>query len=345
MPATFKIRPRMRTLLSPAVTKAELAGLVAWLWVLLLDPLSGLNLANVLVTACLLALWYFHRVVTSFPVWRVLGGLYIFFLALGFVQVIEAHVALRIFSLPLAVIMVVGSAILFITIQDYLISTTAVWILIWPSLDVGAYQGLEIYLVLFCIFSMMIGFILNLTYLRNMRSVLLIESEFRTLAETDFLTSLLNRRAFMGSFQKVLAQGNSGYFIMLDIDSFKLKNDQYGHDIGDRILCAMATCLKSTPGSHSVGRLGGEEFGVLLLGDDDAIAHEYALRLLAAIRVSVSPPHHYTCSAGIARFSATSDMSAVLKCADSNMYKAKQDGKDRVFQDGKPLVPPFPPAA
>lgn len=340
MPATFKIRPRMRTLLSPAVTKVELVGVVAWLGVLLVDPVPSINWLNFSITVCLLLVCHFHRATGNFLVWRFLGGVYIVVLAFGFSCVIDSGAELRVFALPLAVIIVVSSAILFITVQDYLLSSALVWILMWSNLDVGMYRGLEVYLVLFCVSSMSIGFTLSFTYLKNMRSVLLIESEFRTLAETDFLTSILNRRAFMESFQQVMAGGGDGYFIMLDIDSFKIKNDQYGHDVGDKILCAMAACLQSTPGSHTVGRIGGEEFGVLLLGDDDSVANEYALRLLEAIRHSVSPPHHYTCSAGIARFSATSDMSAVLKSADCNMYEAKRNGKDRVFRDGKQLMPP-----
>jgi diguanylate cyclase (GGDEF)-like protein len=342
MPAIFKIRPRMRTLLSPAVTKIEMAGFVAWIGVLLIDPMTMLNLPNTLVTLSLLLVWHIHRVIADFWVWRILGGVYILLLSLGFAHVIAHNVELRVFTLPLAVIIVLSSAILFVSAQDYLLSAVLVWILMWPTLDVGLYRELEVYLAIFCIASMSIGFTLSFTYLRNMRSVLLVESEFRMLAETDFLTSILNRRAFMETFKSALAGGHSGYFIMLDVDSFKQKNDQYGHDVGDKILCAMAACLKSTPGSHSVGRIGGEEFGVLLLGGDDAVVHEYALRLLAGIRNSVLPPHQYTCSAGIAQFSATSDMSAVLKCADTNMYKAKHDGKDRVFQDGKRVNPPFP---
>lgn len=342
MPAIFKIRPRMRTLLSPAVNMIERVGLIAWIGVLLIDPMTTLDLPNIIITLSLLGVWYVHRITAHFWIWRVLGILYIVLLSLGFAHVIDANAELRVFTLPLAVIIVVSSAILFVAVQDYFLSALLVWVIMWPTLDVGLYRGLEVYLAIFCIASMSVGFTLSFTYLRNMRSVLLVESEFRTLAETDFLTSILNRRAFMATFQSALAGGRSGYFIMLDIDGFKQKNDQYGHDVGDKILCAMAACLKSTPGSHSVGRLGGEEFGVLLLGDNDAVAHEYALRLLANIRCSVLPPHQYTCSAGVAPFSATSDMSAVLKCADINMYKAKHDGKDRVFQNGKRIKPLLP---
>lgn len=341
MPAIFKIRSRLRSLLSPAVTKIELAGLVAWIVVLLIDPESTLNLPNITVTITLLLVWQAHRKTASFRVWRVLGGVYVLLLSLGFGNLVATHIELRVFTLSLAIIIVVSSAILFITVQDYLLSVALVWAILWPSLDLSLYRELGVYLGIFGIASISIGFILNFTYLRSMRSILMKESEFRTLAETDFLTCILNRRAFMDTFQHALAEGHSGYFIMLDIDNFKQKNDQYGHDIGDKILCAMAACLKLTPGSHSVGRIGGEEFGVLLLGDDDVVAHEYAMRLLASIRGSVLHPHQYTCSAGIAQFSAASDMSAVLKCADSNMYKAKHDGKDRVFQNGKRVIPPL----
>ncbi|AZF63812.1 GGDEF domain-containing protein [Pseudomonas sp. LBUM920] len=339
MPAIFKIRSRLRTLLSPAVTKIELAGLVAWMVVLSIDPKTALDLSNITITIFLFLVWHIHRKTASFSIWRVLGGVYVLLLSLGFGNVVGTHIELRVFTLPLAVIIVLSSAILFIAVQDYLLSAALVWAVMWPSLDLSIYTGLRAYLGVFSIASISIGFILSFTYLRSMRSILMRESEFRTLAETDFLTCILNRRAFMDTFQRALTEGCSGYFIMLDIDNFKQKNDQYGHDVGDKILCSMAACLKLTPGSHSVGRIGGEEFGVLLLGDNDVVAHEYAMKLLANIRGSVLHPHQYTCSAGIAQFSANSDMSAVLKCADSNMYKAKHDGKDRVFQNGERVVP------
>jgi len=339
MPAIFKIRSRLRTLLSPAVTKIELAGLVAWMVVLSIDPKTTLDLSNITITIFLFLVWHIHRKTASFSIWRVLGGVYVLLLSLGFGNVVATHVELRVFTLPLAVIIVLSSAILFIAVQDYLLSAALVWAVMWPSLDLNLYTGLRAYLGIFSIASISIGFILSFTYLRSMRSILMRESEFRTLAETDFLTCILNRRAFMDTFQRALTEGCSGYFIMLDIDNFKQKNDQYGHDVGDKILCSMAACLKLTPGSHSVGRIGGEEFGVLLLGDNNVVAHEYAMKLLANIRGSVLHPHQYTCSAGIAQFSANSDMSAVLKCADSNMYKAKHDGKDRVFQNGERVVP------
>ncbi|WP_438869383.1 GGDEF domain-containing protein [Pseudomonas sp. L1(2025)] len=337
MPANLKLRPRMRRLLSPAVTLAELIGIIAWLGVLLIHPAMQLDIYLLAITLGLSGGCCLHHMTANFFLWRVLGGIYGVLLSVGFAYVISTHGELRIFALPLAVTLVISSAILFISAQDYLICVTLVWLILWPCMQVDIYAGAQVYLYIFCAASISVGFILNFSYLKNLRSVLLVESEFREMAETDYLTSILNRRAFMQSFDALIASGQRGYFMMLDIDSFKQKNDLYGHDVGDRILCSMATCLKTTQGSHSFGRIGGEEFGVLLLGDDPAVACDFARDLLQAIRTSVAAPHNYTCSAGMARFSAGDEMSTVLKNADRNLYGAKQNGKDRAYLEGKPI--------
>ncbi|NVZ22873.1 GGDEF domain-containing protein [Pseudomonas costantinii] len=339
MPTNLKLRPRMRRLLSPAVTQAEWIGVIAWVGVLLIHPAMEFDIYITVITLSLLVVCRLHHLTANFFVWRVLGVVYVVLLSAGFAYVIRLHGELRIFGLPLAVTLVVSSAILFISVQDYLFSATLVWLILWPHMQADIYGEAQIYLFIFCVSSVSIGFILNFSYLKSLRSVLLVESEFRVLAETDYLTSILNRRAFMQSFEKLITSDQNGYFMMLDIDSFKLKNDLYGHDVGDKILCAMAACLKTTQGSHSFGRIGGEEFGVLLLGDDPAFACDFALRLLQAIRRSVAVPHNYTCSAGIAQFSAGADMSAVLKSADRSLYGAKHHGKDCAYLEGE-LVDP-----
>lgn len=334
MPANLKLRPRMQRLLSPAVGQAELIGIIAWLGVLLADRGVMFGWPAFVISTSLFAVYRLHRAASNYLLWRALGVVYMALLAAGFTYVVHTNPALRVYALPLAVTLVLSSAVLFIVAQDFLLSAVLVWLMTWPYIDVSLYAGVDIYLLIFCVSSVSVGFVLNFSYLKNLRSVLLVESEFRELAQTDYLTSILNRRAFMESFAKLLAGGDNGFFMMLDIDSFKLKNDQFGHDVGDKILCAMANCLKSMPGSHSFGRIGGEEFGVLLVGDDADIASHFALRLLQGIRASVAPPHHYTCSAGMTRFAAAADMSAVLKCADRNLYAAKRNGKDCVYLDG-----------
>lgn len=314
-------------------------GIIAWLGVLWGHPAMKLDIYVLAITVCLLSVWWLHHLTARFFMWRALGVIYVVLLTVGFAYVIRTHWELRIFGLPLAVTLVISSAILFISAQDYLVCATLVWLILWPHMQADIYGDAQIYLFIFCAASVSIGFVLSYSYLKNLRSVLLVESEFREMAETDYLTSILNRRAFMQGFDALIASGQSGYFMMLDIDSFKLKNDVYGHDVGDKILYAMASCLKTTKGSHSFGRIGGEEFGVLLLGDDPGFASSYALGLLEAIRGSVAAPHNYTCSAGMARFSAGDQMSAVLKNADRNLYGAKQNGKDRAYLEGRPINP------
>ncbi|UOP09720.1 GGDEF domain-containing protein [Pseudomonas palleroniana] len=340
MPAHLKLRPRMRRLLSPAVTWAEGIGIVAWVGQLLIHPGIEFDGITLLISICLLVVCRLHYVVENFHLWRALGIVYVVVLSAGFAYVIEAQEALRIFVLPLAVTLVISSAILFISVRDYLVCTALVWLILWPLMQTDNYAQTQTYLWMFCLSSVSIGFVLSFSYLKTLRSVLLVESEFRVMAETDYLTSILNRRAFMQCFDNLIAEGQSGYFLMLDIDSFKSKNDLYGHDIGDKILCAMATCLRNAQGSHSFGRIGGEEFGVLWLGDDSALACDFALDLLQAIRRSVAAPHNYTCSAGMARFSAGAELSVVLKNADRNLYSAKRNGKDRVYLEGELVAAP-----
>ncbi|WP_248732797.1 GGDEF domain-containing protein [Pseudomonas sp. MWU13-2517] len=340
MPAHLKLRLRMRRLLSPAVIQAEGIGIVAWAALLLIHPAIEFDSFSLLLSACLLVVCRLHYVIENLHLWRVLGVVYVVVLSAGFAYVIGAHDELRVFVLPLAVILVISSAILFISVQDYLICTALVWLILWPLMQTDIYIETQTFLWLFCASSVSIGFVLSFSYLKTLRSVLLVESEFRVMAETDYLTSILNRRAFMQCFDDLLADGQSGYFLMLDIDSFKSKNDLYGHDVGDKILCAMAACLRNAKGSHSFGRIGGEEFGVLWLGDDSALACDFALDLLQAIRRSVAAPHNYTCSAGMARFSAGADMSVVLKVADRNLYSAKRNGKDCVYLEGEPVAAP-----
>ncbi|QOY73731.1 MULTISPECIES: GGDEF domain-containing protein [unclassified Pseudomonas] len=339
MPANLKLRPRMRRLLSPAVTQAEWIGIIAWVGIWLIHPAMQFDLSMLGVTIGLLLVCRVHSKTANFLLWRMLGVAYIVMLSVGFAYVIGLNQELRIYGLPLAVTLVVGSAILFISVQDYLVGALLVWSILWSPMQADIYAGTQAYLLIFCASSVSIGFILSYSYLKNLRSVLLVESEFRALAETDYLTSILNRRAFMQSFEQLLDSGQAGYFIMLDIDSFKAKNDLYGHDVGDKILRAMAVCLKNAKGSHSFGRIGGEEFGVLLQDDDPAFAREFVLGLLQAIRSSVAAPHNYTCSAGMARFAPGDELSAVLKMADKNLYGAKRNGKDCVHLNGVLLQP------
>jgi diguanylate cyclase (GGDEF)-like protein len=121
---------------------------------------------------------------------------------------------------------------------------------------------------------------------------------------------------------------------ILDIDHFKRINDEHGHAAGDEALRHLVTLIgRRARAGDVLGRLGGEEFGVLLDGADAAGAQRYAQDLRAALadaRRDDVPP--FTISVGVAEL-ADGDGSAegMLLAADRAMYAAKENGRDRVL--------------
>jgi diguanylate cyclase (GGDEF)-like protein len=150
-------------------------------------------------------------------------------------------------------------------------------------------------------------------------------------AKTDGLTGLLNHRGSQERLRTALEQsgGEPVGVVVLDLDHFKRVNDRYGHAEGDRVLAATAARLRSvTRESDAVGRLGGEEFVLVLPGLDAAAAREVAERARAAIsevRVGGKP---LECSAGVAAHPEDAIGAAeLLAAADAALYAAKDGGR------------------
>lgn len=164
--------------------------------------------------------------------------------------------------------------------------------------------------------------------------------DLRQQAETDGLTGLFNRRAFAHHSEQKLAdckrQGLACTLLVLDIDHFKRVNDEFGHDTGDRALRHAAESMaRQLPSSAVLARIGGEEFAVLLPGDDAARAEVTAEALRRAVRETPltvnGSPLALSLSVGIATLGDSSDdLSLLLRRADQAMYSAKRDGRDRV---------------
>ncbi|WP_286828422.1 MULTISPECIES: GGDEF domain-containing response regulator [Kordiimonas] len=163
--------------------------------------------------------------------------------------------------------------------------------------------------------------------------------ELTHLAMTDALTGCFNRRYFMNAADMELSRmKRHGYPVvvaMIDVDHFKRINDQYGHEVGDEVLSVVAKCCDETVRyEDTLGRLGGEEFAVLLPVADA----EGAYGVLERLRQTVSdltfpnvPDLRVTVSIGIAELTGE-DMSidAGIKRADEAMYKAKKAGRNKV---------------
>lgn len=170
--------------------------------------------------------------------------------------------------------------------------------------------------------------------LRLADRVTLMKQQLIQYATTDFLTGLLNRRAFFDRAADLwrAAQGRRALSaIMFDIDHFKRINDTYGHEVGDRVVAAVGAQAKTADGV--VGRLGGEEYCVLAYGGvADAI--EVAGELQRSIRAlrfrHDCQTFGITCSFGVAEWEEQDTIDLMLRRADIAMYEAKKSGRDRI---------------
>lgn len=169
--------------------------------------------------------------------------------------------------------------------------------------------------------------------------------ELYRLATTDPLTGAYNRRHFFEmanrEVQRSRRYGGSVAVLMADVDHFKRLNDTYGHALGDQALAFLADAMRSTLRPPDLlGRVGGEEFAILLPETPSRGANELAERLCQVVREG-SFEHEgttisMTISAGYATVSRSeTDIDGALARADSALYAAKDAGRDRV---GHPTV-------
>lgn len=167
------------------------------------------------------------------------------------------------------------------------------------------------------------------------------EEQLRILATTDGMTKLLNRRRFMEmverEFQRSCRYGNPLSFIMFDVDKFKNINDTYGHDVGDTVLKTIASTAKRIVRDVDIlGRIGGEEFAVGLPETDLNGAGLLAEKLRAAVEKSEvvledGTVISFTISLGVATLGgACEHADGLMKEADTALYKAKNNGRNRV---------------
>jgi len=159
-----------------------------------------------------------------------------------------------------------------------------------------------------------------------------------TRASTDALTGLPNRRyfeEFCGLLARRRRSDDALGVLMVDIDHFKLLNDQFGHPVGDAVLKAVAEALARAVREEDVpARFGGEEFAVLLRNPAPGVALEVGERIRAAVAgldLSKLGPARITVSVGVAMArSADQPISELIDQADGALYRAKRLGRDRV---------------
>ena len=165
--------------------------------------------------------------------------------------------------------------------------------------------------------------------------------EVKTLAITDGMTSLYNHRYFRERFKVELERANRYKrpisLIMIDIDFFKHYNDAHGHPQGDEVLKSFSVILKKTIRDSDIAcRYGGEEFAIILPETGGELAFAAAERVRKAIETNdfpggeTQPCGRVTVSMGVSSYTEGMSADELLKSADNALYRAKEEGRNRV---------------
>ena len=167
------------------------------------------------------------------------------------------------------------------------------------------------------------------------------EQELHKLAYIDPLANCHNRRSFLTyantTFERSRRYKHTFAILFIDIDRFKDINDNYGHAIGDKAIKEMTRiCLENIRDSDILGRIGGDEFGIIL----QECGLEYAIQTAEKLRKRISD-HIVSSKLGAIKFSISVGAATVEECdtgvddtlkrADRNLYKAKRTGRNLVI--------------
>ncbi len=178
----------------------------------------------------------------------------------------------------------------------------------------------------------LMGVVVLVTSVGRARTVAL-QRELRVIARTDPLTGISNRRGFFDRAATMLRGSTDTSSVMvLDIDHFKMINDEFGHPAGDEVLQRVASLLASrVRRDHLLARVGGEEFAVLAPGCGESGARALAERLRGALESERFPAvGRVTASFGVATLLDADGLAGALRQADRALYSAKRRGRNQV---------------
>lgn len=238
-------------------------------------------------------------------------------------------------NLPVAILVALGTCGLTYRLRDYLIVLAGAWFILFIGQDHLAPVPMPRQLVWLLIgATLALGIAYNHVNSNWMRRTFLLKERYRIMAETDALTGIANRRKLLEQLNTLLGtRGDQpAHFVMLDVDDFKGINDRLGHQGGDEALIVLAQEMRSLHPALAIGRLGGEEFGILADGLEATRLGE----LLARLRTALARREHHplTFSAGAVRLQREESLSDLLRRADEALYRAKRQGKDQVVWAG-----------
>ena len=170
--------------------------------------------------------------------------------------------------------------------------------------------------------------------------VLYLQRELNRIATTDFLTGIPNRRSFMEMGERELRRsiryGNHFALAVVDLDLFKKINDTYGHQVGDVVLKQFCRiCEKDLRETDILGRIGGEEFAIMLPNTSLPAARDVIERIRANIekadiQIEKGKSLHFTASFGLTKNDDIPELELIFKSADQALYQAKETGRNKV---------------
>ena len=219
--------------------------------------------------------------------------------------------------------------------------------LVLPPLDwvgllpVPLAHGVVYGVVLSWVIGGTVSSVLSLVAGHAMHQLSVSRAEFEQLSRTDVLSGLLNRRAFTEALEQV---DGDACLAIFDVDRFKAINDRFGHACGDAVIVAVSAILAAAFDGHSVAaRLGGEEFGAIVVGGSQEQRIERVRsvcdRLAAHPVVADNCVVALTVSAGIAELESGRNKEGAYSSADKALYLAKALGRNRVVHENEGLHP------
>jgi diguanylate cyclase len=209
-----------------------------------------------------------------------------------------------------------------------------------PMLLIGASNGLPVFqYAVYMTIAISVASVLRAFMTRTLFEQFRLERRLREQAHTDGLTGLLQRNRFLElahfALEDIYQRKIPASLLYLDADHFKELNDTFGHAAGDEVLIQLAEGLRSQMrDSDLIGRIGGEEFVLLLPGIDLQRAHLRAEQLRGAMRAVQRPDRLLTVSIGIVQCNRPGEgIESLMSRADKAMRQAKLNGRNQVVID------------